>query len=131
MINKFSLLFFLGLIVSAFNAEALVLDLPRPVVDKDFYENGSPDSRKVELGKLLFFDKILSGNQNISCATCHHPLADTGDGLSLPIGEGGQGLGVTRNTGTDNNAVMERVPRNSPHYFNFTFFTFFFLFVFL
>lgn len=76
------------------------------------------DEQKEELGKLLFFDKILSGNMNISCATCHHPLAATGDGLSLPIGEGGMGLGKTRDTGAGPDAVHERVPRNAPHIFN-------------
>jgi cytochrome c peroxidase len=28
---------------------------------------------KVELGYLLFFDSILSENNDISCASCHHP----------------------------------------------------------
>ena len=28
---------------------------------------------KRELGKLLFFDPILSGNKDVACATCHHP----------------------------------------------------------
>ena len=118
MIKKIRLLFFSGLIISAFNAYAFGLGLPQAVIDEDYYENNSQDSKKIELGQFLFFDKILSGNQNISCATCHHPLTDTGDGLSLPIGEGGQGLGVTRNTGTGNNAITERVPRNSPYLFN-------------
>ena len=45
----------------------------------------------VSLGQALFFDKILSGNRNISCASCHHPTAGTGDGLSVSIGEGGIG----------------------------------------
>jgi mono/diheme cytochrome c family protein len=31
----------------------------------------------VELGRALFFDKILSGNRDIACATCH-TLADAG-----------------------------------------------------
>lgn len=92
--------------------------LPRPARDRDFYDDGSPDDQKVELGKLLFFDKVLSGNENISCATCHHTLADTGDGLSLPVGEGGVGLGVTRDTGSGADAVYERVPRNAPPVFN-------------
>jgi cytochrome c peroxidase len=91
---------------------------PAAVGDADFYDDGAPDPAKVELGKSLFFDKILSGNLNISCATCHHSLADTGDGLSLPIGEGARGLGVTRDTGTVPHAVHERVPRNAPHVFN-------------
>ncbi|MFK5893292.1 MAG: cytochrome c peroxidase [Pseudomonadota bacterium] len=76
------------------------------------------NTAKEELGKLLMFDKILSGNKNISCATCHHPLTGIGDGLSLPIGEGGQGLGIGRNTGSGTDTVVERVPRNAPHVFN-------------
>ncbi len=91
---------------------------PKPVSDKDYYDEGNPNEAKVALGNFLFFDKIISGNQNISCATCHHPLADTGDGLSLPIGEGAIGLGVTRDTGNGADAVHERVPRNAPHIFN-------------
>lgn len=92
--------------------------LPSAVTDTDFYDNGSPSPAKIELGRHLFFDKVLSGNQNISCATCHHSLTDTGDGLSLPIGEGGRGLGVTRDTGSGADAVHERVPRNAPPVFN-------------
>jgi cytochrome c peroxidase len=92
--------------------------LPNVVTDADYYENGSPHPMKVELGRLLMFDKILSGNKNISCATCHHSLTDTGDGLSLPVGEGGRGLGVARDTGSGTDAVHERVPRNAPPIFN-------------
>ena len=92
--------------------------LPQPVTDADYVDNGAPDAAKVELGAQLFFDKILSGNLNISCATCHHPFAGTGDGLSLPVGEGGRGLGVTRDNGISNDAVHERVPRNAPALFN-------------
>ncbi len=92
--------------------------LPRPITDRDYYDNGRPDPLKVELGRLLFFDKLLSGNRNISCATCHHSLTDTGDGLSLPVGEGGRGLGMTRDTGSGQDAIHERVPRNAPPVFN-------------
>ncbi len=92
--------------------------LPKALKDSDFHADGNHNPKKVELGKLLFFDKILSGNKNISCATCHHPQAGTGDGLSLPVGEGGKGLGVTRNTGEGADAIHERVPRNAPHVFN-------------
>lgn len=88
-------------------------DFPEP--DYDFR---TPSADKVELGRNLMFDKILSGNKNISCGTCHHSLADTGDGLSLPVGEGGAGLGVTRNVGSGADLVVERVPRNAPPVFN-------------
>ena len=83
----------------------------------EFVDYGDPNPEKVYLGKLLFHDKSLSGNRNISCATCHHALTDTGDGLSLPVGEGGNGLGVTRNTGNGIDAIHERVPRNAPPIF--------------
>jgi cytochrome c peroxidase len=89
--------------------------LPDPITDADF---PSHTDAKVHLGKVLFYDKILSGNRNISCATCHHSLTDTGDGLSLPVGEGGAGLGVARDTGAGTDAIHERVPRNAPFVFN-------------
>ncbi len=92
--------------------------LPAPVSDADYFNAGRSDPAEVQLGAQLFFDKVLSGNLNISCATCHHPFAGTSDGLSLPVGEGGHGLSVTRDTGTGADAVHERVPRNSPALFN-------------
>jgi len=92
--------------------------LPSSVKNIDFHENGNPSKRKVRLGQLLFFDKILSGNKNMSCASCHHGLTNTGDGLSLPIGEGARGLGVARDTGNREDAVVERVPRNAPPIFS-------------
>lgn len=92
--------------------------LPEPASDTDYYEQGRPSPAKVALGAQLFYDKVLSGNFNISCATCHHSFTGTGDGLALPVGEGGRGLGVTRDTGVGPDAVHERVPRNAPQIFN-------------
>ena len=37
---------------------------------------------KVRLGKLLFFDPRLSGDNKTSCATCHDPKNAWGDGLA-------------------------------------------------
>lgn len=76
---------------------------------------------KVELGQLLFFDKILSGNKNISCASCHHPLNGTADGLPLGIGEGGTGMGPSRALNGVTAAgfnYKKRIPRNAPALFN-------------
>ena len=50
----------------------------------------------VRLGQALAFDKLLSGNRDISCMSCHLPRFATGDGLSLSIGQGGVGLGPGR-----------------------------------
>ncbi|WP_197443130.1 cytochrome-c peroxidase [Lignipirellula cremea] len=53
---------------------------------------------KVELGKTLFFDPRLSGDNKMSCATCHIPDKAYGDGLALSPGAGGKLL--VRNTPT-------------------------------
>lgn len=73
-----------------------------------------PDAAKVALGKALFFDKELSGNRDISCATCHHPLLHTGDSLSISFGTGAHGLGTARIMGEGRTLV----PRNATEIFN-------------
>src|SRR5690606_28458635 len=40
------------------------------------------------LGQQLFHDPQLSGNDNISCRDCHHPMIGTSDGIALGLGEG-------------------------------------------
>lgn len=74
----------------------------------------SPDAAKVALGQMLFFDKTLSGNRDISCATCHHPSQGSGDGLPVSIGTGGVGLGPERQIGYGRSFI----PRNAPEVFN-------------
>jgi cytochrome c peroxidase len=55
----------------------------------------SPINKKLfVLGRELFFEKALSGNNNISCAECHHPRVMTHDALPLGLGEGAKGLEV-------------------------------------
>ncbi|MFN3199538.1 MAG: cytochrome-c peroxidase [Bradymonadia bacterium] len=72
---------------------------------------GNPlTEKKVELGRLLFWDPILSGHQDVACATCHHPDFGYGDGLAVSIGVGGQGLGPARERDPD----VPLVPRNAP-----------------
>lgn len=88
--------------------------LPKPLTQDDF-NKGSKKS--VALGHLLFFDPILSGNKNISCATCHHPNFSTADGVSLSLGEGGVNLGNKRYTNT-NNPPEQLIGRNAPALFN-------------
>ena len=51
---------------------------------------------KVNLGKLLFFDPILSGNKDVACATCHHPETGYAELLDISIGVNGQGLSSKR-----------------------------------
>ena len=68
----------------------------------------------VSLGQSLFFDKILSGNRDVSCGTCHDALATVVDGLSLSVGTGGTGMGSTRTLGSGRRFV----PRNAPSVLN-------------
>jgi len=75
------------------------------------------DPARVELGQLLFYDPILSGNREVSCATCHNPAQGTSDGLSLGLGDGGIGLGPERRADPAN-LPEQRVPRNAPALFN-------------
>ena len=43
---------------------------PKPVYD---FQQNPLDSNKIELGRTLFYDPILSADNTISCASCHSP----------------------------------------------------------
>lgn len=43
---------------------------PKPVYN---FTNNSLDKTKIKLGRILFYDPILSKNNTISCANCHSP----------------------------------------------------------
>ena len=45
---------------------------------------------KAELGRLLFFDPILSQNDDMSCATCHNPDLGFSDGMQQALGANGK-----------------------------------------
>jgi cytochrome c peroxidase len=72
------------------------------------------DPSLVALGQALFFDKVLSGNRDIACATCHNPATAMGDGQSLAVGTGGTGVGPARTLGPG----RQFVPRNAPTLLN-------------
>lgn len=87
----------------------------QPITAEDFI---AFDADQARLGQLLFYDKILSGNRNISCGTCHHHDLGGSDGLSLGIGEGGTGLGPKRTPGDGPDRIAKRIPRNAPALWN-------------
>ena len=62
-------------------------------------ETNPQSPEKIELGRLLFFDPILSRDQTMSCATCHHPAYGLADGRETSIGNGGHGIGPDRTGG--------------------------------
>lgn len=100
----------------------------RPYPGQDIPQD---DPALVQLGQQLFFDPVLAGDQNISCATCHHPALAMADGRALPIGTGGEGIGPQRqfvesvvlgseagSAAVNNPFIGAFVPRNSPTVLN-------------
>jgi cytochrome c peroxidase len=74
--------------------------------------NNRGEASRVELGYLLFFDPVLSGDKTTSCASCHHPDYGMADGLKKGVGLGGRGYGAQRaGTGSE-------LQRNTPSLFN-------------
>lgn len=71
-------------------------------------------SQKAMLGKLLFWDPILSGNKDIACGTCHHPNNGYAEQLDLSLGVGGVGLSENRKNGI-------LIKRNTPTILNSSF----------
>lgn len=74
---------------------------------------------KIELGRLLFFDPVLSGNKDVSCATCHQPEFNYAEFLETSIGVNGVGSGSKRQFLQPNNIPF--VKRNSQSILNVAF----------
>ncbi len=74
-------------------------------------ENNPTTKEKVELGKLLFFDPILSGDKDVACATCHHPTNGYAEFRDISIGVNGVGFGSSRTFKTPNSIPF--VKRNA------------------
>lgn len=74
--------------------------------------NNRGEATRVELGYLLFYDPILSGDKTTSCASCHHPDYGMADGLKKGVGIAGRGYGAQR-AGTG-----RELQRNTPSLFN-------------
>ena len=84
----------------------------KPIPAEPIYPQDNPySSVKAELGELLFWDPILSGEQNVACASCHHPDFAWADGRRFSIGSDGVGLGPDR-------VGFEETPVHSPSILN-------------
>jgi cytochrome c peroxidase len=82
----------------------------KPLLDSEFRK----DSReKIELGRRLFFDPLLSAKGDVACVSCHVPQQGTTTTLSLgPTGEviGGRKRGPM--------TINDVLGRNAPALFN-------------
>lgn len=72
------------------------------------------DPEQIELGRLLFFDRELSGSRDTACSTCHFPTFGLSDGQRISLGTGGVGLGPDRTIHDD----LPPEGRNSMPIFN-------------
>lgn len=74
---------------------------------------------KVALGRLLFWDPILSGDRDIACATCHDPELAYTDGMRTPIGVGRNSMSVL-NTAWNGLVAMQPPPaaENAPMFWD-------------
>jgi cytochrome c peroxidase len=52
----------------------------------EYPKDNKPNNDRIELGKMLYFDNRLSGDGNMSCATCHSPMYGWSDGLPTARG---------------------------------------------
>lgn len=85
------------------NIGNVVNALPENVI----YPTDNPYSvEKENLGRLLYWDPILSGTKDVACVSCHHPDLGYADGLQVSQGVGGIGLGLNRLGGL-------KTPRNA------------------
>ena len=77
-------------------------------------------AERIQLGRLLFFDPILGGEKDVSCATCHHPAFAFADGRQFSAGVSGTGLGPDRMLGVSaiSGQPIGATPRNSPTVLN-------------
>lgn len=69
-----------------------------PLGDIPIPKDNPMTDEKIELGKKLFFDPRLSGNNKLSCMSCHAPGAGWGDGLKKFVGF--EGVAGPRNSPT-------------------------------
>jgi cytochrome c peroxidase len=105
----------LALKISFFKESRGLKTTAQTLFDKNAFDpeafSGFPDYKttkeKIELGKLLFNDPILSGNNTRSCASCHHADKAFTDGLEKAVSLDGKKL-VKRNTPTLSNIAFQR-----------------------
>jgi len=74
---------------------------------------------KVALGRLLFWDPLLSGPQDVACASCHHPQNGYAEDRDLALGVTAMGLGKSRRQAPG--STIPIVKRNSPTVLNIAF----------
>lgn len=74
----------------AINSKPYELKIPKGLPSLSIPGDNPLTEARVDLGKQLFFDKRLSGDSSVSCASCHDPSRGWSDGKAASLGVGGQ-----------------------------------------
>lgn len=91
---------------STVQAEEPVIKVPAGLPPIEFPADNPPTAEKIALGKQLFFDKRLSRDNTISCASCHSPNKGYSNADQFATGFKGQKGG--RNSPTIINAAYNK-----------------------
>jgi len=91
----------------AFAGDAWPKGLPKDLWEILIPPDNPVTPEKVELGRKLYYDKRLSKDGTVSCATCHDPVKGFSDGRK--VSEGIQGKKGTRNAPTVLNSVFNEM----------------------
>ncbi len=79
-----------GELVPPLDSLPVGLDVFGAKIPADNELKGPTGAAKVELGRYLFFEKRLSSDNTVSCATCHDPAKGWSNGAAVATGVGGQ-----------------------------------------
>jgi cytochrome c peroxidase len=73
--------------------KVITLTIPRGLLYPEIPVDNLPTKNRIELGKMLFFDPILSRDSTVSCSSCHQTDKFLTDNLKVSIGiEGRTGI---------------------------------------
>jgi cytochrome c peroxidase len=97
--------------------ETVPVDVPWPVTGFPELPDATDDSpeARAELGQLLFYETLLSGDRETACATCHSEIWGMSDSLERSVG---LGAGLLAGPGRQGPNVMRR---NAPTLYNLAF----------
>lgn len=72
------------------------IDIPSHFPQMNIPEDNPMTEEGIELGRFLFYETKLSGDNTMSCASCHQLNSSFADNVALPLGI--QGIAGTRNS---------------------------------
>ncbi|MBL0052738.1 MAG: cytochrome-c peroxidase [Bacteroidetes bacterium] len=85
--------------------EVITLQVPKGFPYPKIPDDNQPTRNRIDLGKKIFFDPILSRDSTISCGSCHLTDKKFTDGLQFSVGIGGKL--TTRNSMTILNTAYQ------------------------